>query len=121
MCCWVMERYRRGSSGSRQRGRQYHLSNLTVILDYNDVQLDGAVHEIMPLEPLAERWKAFGFHVIESTGIMRQVVEALDWLRRSTANRPSSSPTPPRARGSYMEMTTAGTARCQSRSNISRR
>ena len=58
---------------------KYHLSNLTVILDYNDVQLDGAVHEIMPLEPLAERWKAFGFHVIEINGHnTRQVVEALD-------------------------------------------
>lgn len=58
---------------------KYQLNNLTVILDYNDVQLDGAVHDIMPLEPLAERWKAFGWHVIEINGHnMRQVVEALD-------------------------------------------
>ena len=58
---------------------KYQLNNLTVILDYNDVQLDGAVHDIMPLEPLAERWKAFGWHVIEINGHnTRQVVEALD-------------------------------------------
>jgi transketolase len=58
---------------------KYHLSNLTAILDYNDVQLDGPTHEIMPLEPLADRWKAFNWHVIEINGHnTRQVVEALD-------------------------------------------
>jgi len=58
---------------------KYHLSNLTAILDYNDVQLDGPVHEIMPLEPLADRWKAFNWHVIEINGHnTRQVVEAFD-------------------------------------------
>ena len=58
---------------------KFHLNNLTVILDYNDVQLDGAVHEIMPLEPLADRWKAFNWHVIEINGHnTRQVIEALD-------------------------------------------
>lgn len=58
---------------------KFHLDNLTVILDYNDVQLDGAVHDIMPLEPLADRWKAFGWHVIEINGHnIRQVLEALD-------------------------------------------
>ncbi len=58
---------------------KFHLNNLTVILDYNDVQLDGAVHEIMPLEPLADRWKAFNWHVIEINGHnIRQVIDALD-------------------------------------------
>jgi transketolase len=58
---------------------KFHLNNLTVILDYNDVQLDGAVHEIMPLEPLADRWKAFNWHVVEINGHnTRQVIEALD-------------------------------------------
>jgi len=58
---------------------KFHLNNLTVILDYNDVQLDGPVHEIMPLEPLADRWKAFNWHVVEINGHnTRQVIEALD-------------------------------------------
>ncbi len=58
---------------------KFHLSNLTAILDYNDVQLDGAVHDIMPLEPLAEKWRAFNWHVIEINGHnIRQVHEALD-------------------------------------------
>jgi transketolase len=58
---------------------RYKLSNLTAILDYNDVQLDGPVHKIMPLEPLAEKWRAFNWHVIEINGHnIRQVVEALE-------------------------------------------
>jgi transketolase len=68
---------------------KYHLSNLTVILDYNDVQLDGPVHEIMPLEPLADRWKAFNWHVIEINGHnTRQVIEAMD-LAEEIHNQPT--------------------------------
>jgi transketolase len=58
---------------------KYRLSNLTAIVDYNDVQLDGPVHEIMPLEPLVEKWRAFNWAVLEINGHnMRQVLEALD-------------------------------------------
>jgi transketolase len=58
---------------------KYHLANLTAILDYNDVQLDGSVHDILPLEPVADKWRAFNWHVIEINGHnIRQVREALD-------------------------------------------
>jgi len=58
---------------------KYRLSKLTAIVDYNDVQLDGPVHEIMPLEPLVEKWKSFNFAVLEIDGHnMRQVLESLD-------------------------------------------
>jgi transketolase len=58
---------------------KYRLANLTAILDYNDVQLDGSVHEIMPLEPLASKWRAFNWAVLEINGHnLRQVLEALD-------------------------------------------
>jgi len=58
---------------------KYQLSSLTAILDYNDVQLDGAVHEIMPLEPLVEKWRAFNWAVLEINGHnLRQILEALD-------------------------------------------
>jgi transketolase len=58
---------------------KFHLANLTAILDYNDVQLDGSVHDIMPLEPLADKWRAFRWSVIEVNGHnVRQVLEALD-------------------------------------------
>jgi len=58
---------------------KYKLSELTVIVDYNGVQLDGPVHEILPLDPLVDKWEAFNFATLEINGHnMRQVLEALD-------------------------------------------
>ncbi len=58
---------------------KYRTSEMTVIMDYNDVQLDGAVHNIMPLEPLADKFRAFGFSVNEINGHNAlQVLDALD-------------------------------------------
>jgi len=58
---------------------KFRTTEVTVLMDYNDVQLDGAAHEIMPLEPLAAKWRAFGFAVIEINGHnLRQVLDALD-------------------------------------------
>ena len=61
---------------------KYRLSKLTAIVDYNDVQLDGSVHEIMPLEPFAEKWRSFNFAVLEIDGHnIRQVLDALDMAK----------------------------------------
>ncbi len=58
---------------------KFRTSEVTVLMDYNDVQLDGAAHDIMPLEPLVDKWRAFGFAVIEINGHnLRQVLDALD-------------------------------------------
>jgi transketolase len=58
---------------------KYCTSEVTVIMDYNDVQLDGPSHEILPLEPLREKWQAFGFEVVPIHGHnVRQVLDALD-------------------------------------------
>ena len=37
------------------------------IVDYNRIQLDGFVKDIMDVDPLADKWRAFGWHIIEST------------------------------------------------------
>jgi len=61
---------------------KYKLSNLVAIVDYNDVQLDGPVHEIMPLESLVDKWKSFNFAILEIDGHnIRQVLEALDMAK----------------------------------------
>ena len=61
---------------------KYRLANLTALVDYNDVQLDGPVHEVMPLEPLAGKWRAAGWQVLEVNGHnIRQVVEGLETAR----------------------------------------
>ena len=58
---------------------KYRVDNLTCVLDYNGVQLDGAVCDVMPLEPLSDKWRAFGWHVFEIDGHnMRELLEVLD-------------------------------------------
>jgi transketolase len=47
---------------------KFKLGNLCVILDANGGQIDGKVEDVMPLEPLADKWRAFGWHVIEIDG-----------------------------------------------------
>jgi transketolase len=44
------------------------LSNLTAIIDRNDIQIDGYTHDVMPLEPLREKYESFGWHVIDIDG-----------------------------------------------------
>jgi transketolase len=47
---------------------KHGLENLTVVVDYNKVQSYGRVDAVLPLEPLAEKWRAFGFGVAEVDG-----------------------------------------------------
>jgi len=44
------------------------LRNLIVVMDRNNIQIDGFTENIMPLEPLADKWRAFNWHVIEVVG-----------------------------------------------------
>lgn len=46
----------------------YHLDNLTVFLDYNGLQIDGPCETVMTVEPEADRFRAFGWHVLEIDG-----------------------------------------------------
>lgn len=46
----------------------YHLDNLTAILDFNGLQIDGPTDEVMSSKPLPDKWRAFGWHVIEVDG-----------------------------------------------------
>ena len=46
----------------------YKTLNLIPIVDYNKRMIDGEVKEIMSIDPLADKWKAFGFDVIEIDG-----------------------------------------------------
>ena len=54
---------------------KFKLDHLIAIIDRNRVQLDGTMEEIMPTEPLAEKWAAFGWNVITCDG---HNVSALD-------------------------------------------
>ena len=59
----------------------YKLANLTAIIDHNKIAQSGRVEELVSLDPLADKWRAFGFEVREIDGHdMNQVVDALDAL-----------------------------------------
>jgi transketolase len=47
---------------------KHRLGNLTVMVDYNKIQSAGPTQDILPLEPLADKWRAFGFGVAEVDG-----------------------------------------------------
>lgn len=50
------------------QGGKEKLQNLTVIIDRNNIQIDGFTEDIMPLEPLSDKFTSFGWHVIEVDG-----------------------------------------------------
>lgn len=65
------------SDGEMQEGQTWEaimlagkekLHNLTAIIDRNNIQIEGAVEDIMPLEPLDEKFESFGWHVLEING-----------------------------------------------------
>jgi transketolase len=47
---------------------KYRLANLVGIMDRNNIQIDGNTEDVMPLEPLADKYRAFNWHVIEIDG-----------------------------------------------------
>jgi len=58
---------------------KFKVGNLTAILDYNGIQQTGATADVMPTEPIAAKWEAFGWHVQEIHGHnIAEILTALD-------------------------------------------
>lgn len=63
-------------------GAHYKLDNVTAFLDRNRLQIDGPTETIMSIEPIAKKWDAFGWNVIEIDGHdMRQILDACDMTK----------------------------------------
>ncbi|PIW37028.1 MAG: transketolase [Candidatus Kerfeldbacteria bacterium CG15_BIG_FIL_POST_REV_8_21_14_020_45_12] len=85
-----------GSDGEQQEGNvweavllaaKYKLDNLIYIIDRNFIQIDGNTEDIMPLEPIKDKYEAFNWHVIEIDGhnysqIIDAVTEAKNYKRK---------------------------------------
>ena len=57
----------------------YKCDNLCAMIDYNGFQIDGCIKEIMNLEPLADKWRSFGWHAIEINGHnIREILSAYE-------------------------------------------
>lgn len=59
------------------------IHNLTAIIDRNNIQIDGFTEDVMPLEPLADKYRAFNWHVLEVDG--HNFEEIVGALRHSRA------------------------------------
>lgn len=58
---------------------KYKLHNLTAVVDRNNIQIDGHTEDIMPLEPLRDKYEAFNWHVLEVDGHnIHHVIDALE-------------------------------------------
>jgi len=61
----------------------YKLDNLTAIVDRNGLQIDGPTEKVLSLEPIAGKWREFGWHVIEIDGNkIAEIIESLDEAKR---------------------------------------
>jgi len=65
------------SDGEQQEGNtweavmfagKHKLHNLTAVMDRNNIQIDGMTEDVMPLEPIADKYRAFNWHVLEVNG-----------------------------------------------------
>lgn len=58
----------------------YHLDNLCVLIDFNKLQIDGAVSQVMGIEPLEAKWQAFGWATRQIDGHrVDEILDSLDW------------------------------------------
>lgn len=70
-------------------GAKERLQNLTVIIDRNNIQIEGYTEDVMPLEPLKEKWEAFNWHTQVIDGHdFNQIIGAV-LQAQSVSERPS--------------------------------
>lgn len=67
----------------------YKLDNVCAIVDYNGLQIDGNVESVMGIAPLADKWRAFNWHVIETDGHDMEKMLAAFEEAKSTTGKPS--------------------------------
>lgn len=68
---------------------KYKLSQLIVFVDRNNIQIDGATEDVMPLENLHDKWASFGWHVQEIDGHNVESIRDAVNMAKAIENRPS--------------------------------
>jgi transketolase len=69
-------------------GRE-RLQNLVAIVDKNGIQIDGFTWDVMPLEPLRQKWEAFNWHVIDVDGHNIRAIDEAIGQAKSVNDKPS--------------------------------
>lgn len=68
---------------------KYKLDNLCVIVDNNNLQIDGTIQEVMDSTPIDEKFKSFGFHVIKIDGHNFDEIKAAFKDAKNTKGKPT--------------------------------
>jgi transketolase len=69
---------------------KYNCSNITAIIDRNNIQIDGSTEDVMPLENLRAKWEAFGWHVIEIDGNnIEAIIDAIS-MSKAIVEKPTA-------------------------------
>jgi transketolase len=71
-------------------GAYHKVDNIVTIVDYNRIQLDGFVKDIMEVEPLADKWRSFGWHTIEIDGHDFKAIRAALVEAEATKGKPTA-------------------------------
>jgi len=67
----------------------FGVTNLITFVDRNGCMIDGPTEEVMKLEPFADKWAAFGFHVIEVDGQnLDELDDAIAFAKANTTGKP---------------------------------
>lgn len=67
---------------------KYKLSNITAIIDRNNIQIDGPTESVMPLEDLHAKWQSFGWHTLEINGNDIAAVIDAGLMAKTISERP---------------------------------
>jgi len=66
------------------------LDNLVAITDYNKLQIDGFTKDVLDLEPLADKWKSFGWNVLETDGHdWKQLYDIIEQAKKTQNGKPT--------------------------------
>ena len=61
----------------------YKLDNVCAFIDFNNLQIDGQVDKVMGIEPIADKWEAFGWNVLQIDGHnFQQIFDALEKAKK---------------------------------------
>ncbi len=70
-------------------GSHYKLDNLVAIIDRNGLQISGSTENVMSLEPMRQRWEAFGWSVLEVNGnSIPELLQAFETFKKDKGGKP---------------------------------
>ena len=96
---WETRVYSSSSDGESQEGQiweaatsaaHYEVGNLTVLVDFNNIQIDGEMRKIMNVRDLRAKYDAFGWHAVDVDGHDMQAVDQALHEARGVDDRPSA-------------------------------